>query len=114
MRLGKMDQRITLQSRAGTADGAGGFTYGWSDFATVPTVWARVEPLTGRESDQEGGVAATLMYSFTIRTRTDVNEDDRIVWRGDHFNIRRVLREGPRPLHIEIEAERGIPDADDD
>ena len=107
-RIGRLDQRITFQSKGRTADGIGGFTDALSDIATTPTVWARVEPASAKEMLEDGRVNAQGSYKFTIRTRTDINETMAIVWDGEVYNIQAVLRRGKKPLYTQIIAERGV------
>lgn len=46
MDAGQLNRRITLQSRTLTQDSVGGQIEAWVDVATV---WAAIEPATGRE-----------------------------------------------------------------
>jgi len=101
--IGRMDQRITLQRATATPDGAGGVTQAWGDLATV---WAAVEARTARESLSDGRVTAAYVARFTIYNR-DVQETDRIIWNGETYNIRGVMRRGARELRLVIDAERG-------
>jgi len=107
--IGRLDQRITLQSRTETSDGAGGTETAWGDFSSVPKVWAKVDALSGSERVEEGAFNASGMWRFTIRNRDDVSEKDRIKWGGDFYNIRQVSRMGGRAMYLEIVAERGAP-----
>ena len=106
--IGQMDQRITLQRYAETADGAGGVTQTWTDLADNPSVWASVKAKAGREAMDAGRVNAAYVVVFTIRNRSDLSEMDRILWNGEHYNIRGILRTGGRDLRLAIEAERGV------
>ena len=108
MNPGDLTQRITLHRYAETADGIGGTTRAWADFATDATVWANVKARSGREGLDEGRINATFVVLFTIYNRTDVSELDRIIWNGENYNIRGVRREGARNLDLIIEAERGV------
>lgn len=108
MSAGKMDKRITLQRRAETPDGGGGVALAWANFAINACPWAEVVAKSGRESMQEGRVAAQFTVLFKIYNRDDVAETDRIVWNGDIYNIRGIRREGERKLRLVIEAERGV------
>lgn len=108
--IGKMDQRVTFQARTRSADGAGGFVTSWSDVPSTPTVWAHVRAMGGNEAMQQDQQQATGRYLFRVRNRTDIAEDDRIVWRSESYNIRRVEREGTRKMYLIIEAERGVAD----
>jgi SPP1 family predicted phage head-tail adaptor len=102
--IGKLDQRVTIQTRTAASDGGGGTTYAW---ATVATVWAHAKPRVARETMQEGRINASQVITFTIRNRA-IDETQRLVWRGEAYNIRAVMREGPRPLYLAVDAERGV------
>lgn len=107
MRPGELDERITLQAPTLVADGGGGSTVTWSDLATV---WAKVVARQGGERMEDGRISAETATDFTLRNRTDIDERMRIVWRGVTYNVRSILREGPRPLYVRIEADRGAAD----
>lgn len=107
-KLSGLDQRITFQRITETSDGIGGTIEAWASIATSPTVWAKVTPRIGKEAMAEGRMNATAMATFTIRYREDITELDRIQWRGEAWNIRRVMRKTQRELYIEIDAERGV------
>jgi SPP1 family predicted phage head-tail adaptor len=106
--MGRMDERVTLQRRVETPDGAGGVTRAWADLAVNPVVWAHVGAKGGREGLNEGRIDATRAVVFTIWNRTDVDETCRILWGGSAFNIRAVLRASSREAKLAIEAERGV------
>lgn len=106
--IGQADQRVTLQRFAETADGIGGTTQAWANFAATPSVWAKVTPRVGKEGMEEGRMNASLMATFTIRYRSDVTELDRIIWRGEAWNIRRIMRKSGRNLWLDVDAERGV------
>lgn len=106
--IGAMDQRITFQRLAFTADGAGGTTETWADYARNATVWAHVVAKAGRESEDQGRTTATFIVLFHIHNRRDIDPRDRIVWQGVTYNIRGIRDEGGRSLRLVIEAERGV------
>lgn len=106
--VGKLDQRITLQSKSRTTDNMGGAAEAWSDLPSTPTVWAQVIPARGVETLAGERVEAHGMFTFVIRNRTDVSENDRIVWMSEAYNIRHIERRGGRPLYLYISAERGV------
>lgn len=101
---GNLDQRITIQRRVETADGAGGVTLAWADLTTV---WANIKAKAGREAMTDGRMAASFVTVFTIRQIADLTDVDRIAWGGVTYNIRSVLRESGRDQYLRIEAERG-------
>lgn len=106
--IGQLDQRITFQRATETPDGGGGVTSVWGNITVTPTVWAKVTPRTGRETMAEGRMNAAQMATFTVRYREDIAETNRILWRGETWNIRRVLRKSQRGSWLEIDAERGV------
>ena len=106
--IGQMDQRITLQRLADTPDGGGGLVRTWGDVATNACPWASVRAKAGKEGLGEGRTNATYVVVFTIYNRADLSEKDRLVWNGENYNIRGILRTGDRKLFLQIEAERGV------
>ena len=106
--VGTMDQRITLQRRVLTPDGAGGEAVSWLDLDDNPRPWAHVIAKSGRETMTEGRMAASFVVLFTIYNRCDVDETCRILWQGAAYNIRGIRRESSRDLRLVIEAERGV------
>jgi SPP1 family predicted phage head-tail adaptor len=107
MRPGQLDQRITLQGYSDASDGAGGLSRTWANFASFPSVWARVLANSGNERFEDDRTNATATTTFFIRNRDDVTEKDRILWRDEIYNIRHVMRQGVRDMYLKIVAERG-------
>lgn len=103
--IGQMDQPITIERKTRTANLSGGFVETW---AGVYSVWANVRAKGGREGMTDGRTNATYVVVFTIYTLDDLTELDRIIWNGERYNIRGILRQGGRVLHTQIEAERGV------
>lgn len=103
--IGELDQRISIIRQSTMSDGIGGRT---STPSIVATVWAKVIAQAGRERFHADRLNAESSYRFIIRHRSDVLESDRVQWNGALFNIRSVIREGGRPLYLEIVAERGV------
>lgn len=106
--IGKLDQRITFQRVTETVVAGGGRVRTWSDLAPVPTVWARVMPVRQGEGLSENRMNAAQTAEFTIRNRADLTEKDRIVWAGETWNIRGILRAGSRAIYLTVLAERGV------
>ena len=75
IRAGSLDKRVTIQTRNETDDGAGGQTIVYADLATV---WASIEPGTGREFVAAQQLQPELSHIVTIRYRSDVTAKHRI------------------------------------
>lgn len=102
---GQLDQRVTLQSVSSTTDAGGGRVETW---ATVATLWANVRPLSGRERLQADQIESPANYRVTIRRRTDITTDKRIVWKGKNLNIRFDGFNSPREGYMTFDAEMGV------
>lgn len=105
MDAGKLDQRVTLQSVSSTTDAGGGRVETW---ATVATLWASVRPMSGRERLQADQLESPANYRVTIRRRTDLTTDKRILWKGKPLNIRFDGFNSAREGYMTFDAEMGV------
>ncbi len=81
----ELDQRVTLQQRATTVSNDLGEPVGaWADVATV---WAKAEPLRGREFVAAAQLQQALDVKFTLRWRAGVTASMRLLWRGEPYEI---------------------------
>jgi SPP1 family predicted phage head-tail adaptor len=104
--IGELDQRVELVSVSTEKNEYG--TLGETE-TSLGTVWAHVRPMSGRERDHAQQTDARADYLVVIRTRGDLSEKDRIVWRGETLNVRFVKHRSNREQFMEIEAEMGAP-----
>jgi SPP1 family predicted phage head-tail adaptor len=74
-----LDQRVTLQRQLANQDGLGNSTGQWVDVADV---WARVQPLRGKEFFAAGQMQSSAEVRIVIRWRDDVLPTWRVMW-GD-------------------------------
>lgn len=99
---GTLDERVTFQRVTVTRDETGEPDEDWNDLTTR---WARVEPLTGRETDGPLQTRAEVDYRVTVRrdatTRT-LTPRDRAVRNGRTLGIVHVLDHGPRGAGVEL------------
>ncbi|MHB0934899.1 MAG: phage head closure protein [Armatimonadota bacterium] len=85
--IGQLNRRAQLQQPAPTPNNQGGEVPGWS---TVATVWAFVDPLTGRQFFEAKQIQSEISHRIVIRYRTDVTAAWRVRLR-DH-GVYRVFR----------------------
>lgn len=107
-RPGTLTERVRIEQGTDTTDAGGGQVRVWS---TVATVWAEVRPQRGTEADREGQALAVTMYWVTLRRRSDLTADMRLVWttNGDKvMNIRTLNEPGPRAMYQTLGAEIGV------
>lgn len=83
-RAGVMRERVKLQRPEVGIDARGQAVDTWVDVATV---WARVEPLRGREYFAAAQVQDTADARITIRHRTDVAATWRAIHRGTPYAL---------------------------
>lgn len=93
VRAGLLDRRVTLERRVEVVDPSGQPVISWVPLATV---WARVEPLGGRENFGAQQFVATGDLRFTIRWRADVTPLHRVTYAGVHYDVVSVAEEGRR------------------
>lgn len=76
LEAGRLDKRVTIQTLVESSDGAGGQNRSWA--AGALTVWASVEPGTGREFAAAQQLQPELSHIVTIRYRTGITPKMRI------------------------------------
>ena len=90
MDAGKLRDRVTIQSKSVVRDTYGAETITWSDVATV---WAAVEPVTGREYLQQEQVRAQVTVKIRIRYRSGITPTMRAIYGTHVYNIEAVLED---------------------
>lgn len=84
MRSSEFDKLVTLQSKSVARDAMGGETITWT---TQATVWAAIEPLSGRELFTAQQVRPELTTRIRMRYRSDVNSEWRVKYGSRIFAI---------------------------
>lgn len=87
-KFSELQKRITFQKPLKTDDGNFGSIITWQDVATV---WAKIEPLSGREFFESQQIQKEITHKITIRSRKDINETMRIKYEERYFNIEAIL-----------------------
>lgn len=99
MRAGELRHRITIQQKTVVRDTYGGETVTWTNTATV---WAAVEPLSGREYFSAQQVQAEVNHRIRIRYRAGITTTMRVLWGTRVFDILAIinLQERGREIHL--------------
>ena len=101
--VGRLRDRVTIKTRSVARDAYGAEVVTW---ATLATVWASVETLSGREylATISGGipqVRSERLSRVVIRYRSDVREYMQISYGGRTLRIEQVLEvERREKLHL--------------
>lgn len=79
MNAGKLDRRITIQSRTVSRDGMGSRVETWADEATV---WAKLETTKGSEGETAEAERGKQTTRWLIRHRVIDSIENRISYKG--------------------------------
>lgn len=102
---GMLNRRISIERKTLTADALGGFTEIWQPLAQP---WANIKPMSGREIIHADKIDAVAVSRFIIRHNPNLREDDRVLYRGNYYNIRSLVNIDEQYEYTEITAERGV------
>jgi len=107
MQSGKMDQRVTLQSRSVATDAMGQATITWVDVATV---WAQRINQRSAEAFQAAQMGDDYVVELHIRYRDDVITSWRLEWAGVGYDIVSATPYGGRMDRTRLLCRRGVKD----
>lgn len=106
MRAGSLDKKITIQKLGDAVDGFGGIIEGgYQDFATV---WASINPVTGKEVFLSNTDFSTVSHKIKIRYLAGVDASMRIVWNDRVFEIKYFINYQEANREIEFLCEEQI------
>lgn len=91
--------KVQLQAKTVTQSGTGQPVESWG---TVDTVWAAVEPVSGREFFAAAAVWAETTFKVTVRYRPDITPLNRIIHDGKLLDIQAVLNVEGKGRYLEI------------
>lgn len=107
MRLGPLRHRVTFEKRKTGRDEFGQPLEGWD---VVATLWASVEPISGRELMSAQQVQAEVTHRIRCRYRAGLEASQRIVYDGRPFDIQSVINPREIGASLEILANEGLTD----
>lgn len=93
MNIGKMNQRVTLQSPTESKSRSGEVTLTWSDYDET---WASVDGLSSRDIMQAMQANVVATHRIRIRHRDGVSHEHRLLWRGKTMEIASVVERDNR------------------
>jgi len=99
MRLGPLRQRVNIQARSATVDAFGQESETW---ATVATVWASVEPLSGRELLAAQQVQGETTHRVRMRYMAGVTTSSRVLFNLRPFDVRSVINKNEAGAFLEL------------
>jgi len=108
MLAGQLRHRITIERATLTQNAFGEQVQTW---ATLATVWARVEPITGKERYAAMQTQSDIDNRILVRYQsalTALAPNDRITWDSKTYDIRSVVNTEQRNIQLEIFATQHI------
>lgn len=109
-RSGELNRRIRLQQRNAAQDSFGEKVLTWTDLATV---WAAIEPLSGRELELAQKVSSEVTHRISIRyqpqfTDTRTVASLRALYKSRIFNIQAAMNVDEANVLIHLLAAEGL------
>ncbi|WP_338016370.1 phage head closure protein [Rhodovulum sulfidophilum] len=108
VRAERFRDRITIQRQGAEDDGHGNVV---SEFEDLLSLWADMREATGKEKISSGVVEASRMATIRIRFSSaarGITAADRVVARGQTWNIRSIARIGRVGEILEMLCETGV------
>lgn len=110
IRAGQLTRRIRIQQRSVAQDSFGEPLSQWTDLVTL---WAEIQPLSGRELEVAQRISSEVTHQILVRyqsifadTRTVAAY--RAVYKGRIFDIHASLNEDERNIRITLLASEGL------
>ena len=99
MRAGALRHRVALQSVGTTYDDYGDLSDSWS---TAASVWAAIDPVSGREKDISGELSGVVTHKIKISYRASVSPQNRITFDSRTFQVESVRNWQERDIYLEL------------
>ncbi len=96
MGAGRYRHRITFKQKSVTRDSFNAEVIDWVNIGATPTVWGRVERISGREFVEQDAAGAQISSKVVIRWRDDLKPSMRAVSGAQIMNIEAILPGGDR------------------
>jgi SPP1 family predicted phage head-tail adaptor len=90
---------VNLQAFTEQVDAYGGRVKAWTTYATV---WAAIEPLSGKELLAAEGLVAEASVRVKIRYRSGVDPGDRVIFGSRTLDINAVVNRDERNVDLEL------------
>lgn len=107
--IGELRHRITIEENVKVSDGLGGQDETWQSIAADPTVWAKIDPVSGLQAFFAERLEERITHKITIRYRSDLlgKAEWRINFGGRIFQMKSIRAMLERKDYIVIDAVEG-------
>ncbi|RXW28971.1 head-tail adaptor protein [Enterobacter cloacae] len=109
MNLGKLRHRISIERRTGVQNpSTGAMSYSWQKIADV---YAEVTPVSVKEFITSQAANVELIARVKIRYREDIQNQDRITFRGKIYAVEGILPDPDSGLeYLTLPCSEGVKD----
>lgn len=98
---------IVIQEQTQTRDEFGGIELSWAN--VFPLVYAKYDPLSGRELFANSQMQSEVTTRFTIRHREGLNTKQRVLFKNRIYNIHAVVEDNVSGLEwITLHCSEGL------
>jgi SPP1 family predicted phage head-tail adaptor len=109
---GMLNRRVQIQRPSTVKDSLGAPSRSWINVATV---WADIQPLSGRESVIANRISAEITHQITVRYQTVFDNPQqvaqmRVLYKSRIFNIHSALNEDERRTQLILLVSEGLDD----
>lgn len=109
---GILNRRIKIQRPSTIKDSLGAPSRSWIDVATV---WAEIQPLSGREAIIASRISAEISHQITVRYQAIFDSPQqvaqmRVLYKSRIFNIHSALNEDEKRVQVILLASEGLDD----
>lgn len=104
-KIGDLRHRITFEKLLRTSDGQGGWTESWEKVADC---WAKIELKPAKERFFAERIEPQDYRLVTIRYRSDINEEMRIVFKDIIMQIKSIDRTDERRFWMLIDTQENV------
>lgn len=99
-----LNEQVELYRLTQTQDAAGTLV---TTRTLIDKAMIKIRPLSGSERDRSQQNEAFANYRFVMHYRSDLQENDVIVWNSTDYNIKIIYDMGPKEFYLRVDAERG-------
>jgi len=99
MNIGNLRHRITIQTLQPIKNNYGEVTNDWVDFKTV---WANINPVSGREFFSAETVNSEMTHKVLIRFVKDIKPKMRVKFGDRFFNIETIINFQERNQYLQL------------
>lgn len=103
--IGHLRHKVELQSPSHATDAGGGAVKTWT---TLAHLWAKITPVSNNESVRQGKVQESITHNVTVRFRSDIGTNYRLLYESRAFNIRGIRNIDERDRFLLLICEEGV------